>query len=123
MSGNILPDERLPTVRELATELRINPNTAARAYQSLEREGVVETRRGLGTFVCDIKSDKLPADLRKLIESRLDEIILQALHLNLDRKDIVAIFGARLDELAPETRGTETTMKTVSALPEKGTDQ
>ena len=49
--GELAPGDRLPTVRELAVELRVNSNTVARVYADLEREGLLEARRGLGTFV------------------------------------------------------------------------
>jgi GntR family transcriptional regulator len=49
--GSLAVDEALPSVRQLAGELRINPNTVSQAYRELEREGVVEVRRGQGTFV------------------------------------------------------------------------
>jgi GntR family transcriptional regulator len=50
-AGRLKPGDQLPTVRELAVELRINANTVARVYSELERAGVFETRRGVGTFV------------------------------------------------------------------------
>jgi len=50
-SGRLSVGEQLPTVRELAVELRVNANTIARVYSELERAGVLETRRGVGTFV------------------------------------------------------------------------
>lgn len=99
LSGTLEPGDRLPTVRELAADLRINPNTAARAYQDLERDGLVETRRGAGTFVCDIARDKTPADLKKVIEHRFDEIIVEALHVNLVPEDLVRIFKTRLEAM------------------------
>jgi GntR family transcriptional regulator len=49
--GTIRPDEALPSVRQLASELRVNPNTVQQAYRELERDGVVYVRRGQGTFV------------------------------------------------------------------------
>lgn len=49
--GSLDPDDPLPSVRELASDLRVNPNTVAQAYRELERGGVVYTRRGQGTFV------------------------------------------------------------------------
>ncbi len=49
--GSLRPDEPLPSVRELAAELRLNPNTVAQAYRELERDGVVYVQRGRGTFV------------------------------------------------------------------------
>ena len=50
-AGRLKPGDQLPTVRELAVELRVNANTVARVYSELERAGVFETRRGVGTFV------------------------------------------------------------------------
>lgn len=51
-TGQLRVGDQLPTVRQLAVELRINANTVARVYTELERTGVVETRRGVGTFIC-----------------------------------------------------------------------
>ena len=50
-TGRLQAGDQLPTIRELALQLRVNPNTVARAYQELEREGIVEPRRGAGSFV------------------------------------------------------------------------
>jgi GntR family transcriptional regulator len=50
-TGRLRPGDQLPTVRELAVELRVNANTVARVYAELERAGVLETRRGVGSFV------------------------------------------------------------------------
>jgi GntR family transcriptional regulator len=50
-TGRLQPGEQLPTVRQLAVELRVNANTVARVYAELERAGVIETRRGVGSFV------------------------------------------------------------------------
>jgi GntR family transcriptional regulator len=50
-AGRLKPGDQLPTVRELAVDLRVNANTVARVYSELERAGVFETRRGVGTFV------------------------------------------------------------------------
>ena len=50
-TGRLAPGDQLPTVRQLAVDLRINANTVARVYAELERRGVLETRRGVGSFV------------------------------------------------------------------------
>lgn len=50
--GELAPGSRLPSARSLAETLEVNPNTVIHAYQDLERSGVIETRRGRGTFVC-----------------------------------------------------------------------
>ena len=59
-TGRLQPGDQLPTVRQLAVELRVNANTVARVYGDLERAGVLETRRGVGSFV----SAAGPADAR-----------------------------------------------------------
>lgn len=76
-TGRLAPAAQLPTVRQLAVELRINANTVARVYADLERAGVVETRRGVGTFVA-AKQPAVPrrgreAELRALVERWLAE--------------------------------------------------
>lgn len=60
-AGRLKPGDQLPTVRELAVELRVNANTIARVYSELERGGVFETRRGVGTFVRAGRAEARPA--------------------------------------------------------------
>src|SRR3979409_1691544 len=60
-AGRLQPGEQLPTVRQLAVELRVNANTVARVYAELERAGVFETRRGVGTFVRAGRAEARPA--------------------------------------------------------------
>lgn len=76
-TGRLKPGMQLPTVRQLAVELRINANTVARVYVDLERAGVLETRRGVGTFVA-ARQPAVPkrgrdAELRALAERWLAE--------------------------------------------------
>jgi GntR family transcriptional regulator len=59
-TGHLPPGAQLPTVRQLAVDLRVNANTVARVYTQLERAGVLETRRGVGTFI----AEKRPAATR-----------------------------------------------------------
>jgi len=57
--GSIAPDGPMPSVRQLAAELRVNPNTVQQAYRELERRGIVYVRRGQGTFISpDIQSSE-----------------------------------------------------------------
>jgi len=78
-TGRLAAGDQLPTVRELAVELKVNANTVARVYLDLERAGVLQTRRGIGTFVA---SGSAPApkktalrdpELRALVQRCLDE--------------------------------------------------
>ena len=61
-SGRLTPGDQLPTVRELAVDLRVNANTVARVYAELERAGILETRRGVGSFVRATAAKARPPD-------------------------------------------------------------
>jgi GntR family transcriptional regulator len=77
-TGRLAPGEQLPTVRQLAVDLKVNSNTVARVYLDLERAGLLETRRGVGTFVsaepprAPKKSQRDP-ELRALARRSMDE--------------------------------------------------
>jgi GntR family transcriptional regulator len=75
-AGRLSPGDQLPTVRELAVELKINANTVARVYAELERAGVLETRRGVGSF---IKSTPLQARPPREHERRLRALATRVL--------------------------------------------
>lgn len=69
-SGRLRPGEQLPTVRALAVELSVNPNTVIKAYTELEREGIVTTEQGTGTFVSSPPAARIPeADRKAKLES------------------------------------------------------
>ena len=61
-SGRLTPGDQLPTVRQLAVDLRINANTVARVYADLERAGILETRRGVGSFIRASAAEARPPD-------------------------------------------------------------
>ena len=56
-TGELQPDDQLPTVRQLATDLRVNFNTIARAYRMLDEEGLISTQHGRGTYILPIPSE------------------------------------------------------------------
>jgi GntR family transcriptional regulator len=71
--GTVRPDDPLPSVRQLAGELRVNPNTVQQAYRELERDGLVYVRRGQGTFVSEeaaVQSDRERRDLARMVAER-----------------------------------------------------
>lgn len=77
-TGRLAPGEQLPTVRQLAVELSVNANTVARVYLDLERAGVLEARRGIGTFVAMrqpamTSTSEREGELRALVRRALDE--------------------------------------------------
>lgn len=101
-SGALQADERLPSVRRLAEQLLINPNTVARAYRALERDGVLVTRRGDGVFVSDVGS-RLAADERqRIIEARVDVLLSEARQLGMPLDRLIEVVRARAGRLTGE---------------------
>ncbi|MER7200874.1 GntR family transcriptional regulator [Streptomyces sp. CB01635] len=98
--GLLAPGDKLPTAREVVEATAINPNTVLKAYRELEREGLVEARRGLGTFVRRTLGAASPAD--SPLRAELADWARRARAAGLDREDAAALFGAVLDENFPK---------------------
>ena len=77
-AGVFVPGEQLPTVRELASQLLLNPNTVARIYRDLEREGLLESRRGSGTFVASTAAALARVDRERALRTHLEDLVAQA---------------------------------------------
>ena len=77
MAGVLAEGEKLPSVRELAGELAINPNTIQRAYQMLEMEGWIASVPGKGSFVCGVPADQKPQDLWNAFEEAAAQLLRQ----------------------------------------------
>lgn len=87
-TGELKEGEQMPPVRDLASELSINPNTVAKAYHELEREGYIYTQRGMGTFVSNRKVDR-PGDEEIVhAEEILKDTIIRLLDLGLLQDEI-----------------------------------
>ena len=96
--GTLRPGDRLPSVRELAIELALNPNTVAKAYQELERDGVIETPRGRGSFVAD-RSHGLPAAVRlEKLRPAVERLVAEAYHLGVADEDVQRMVQRLLQE-------------------------
>lgn len=95
--GRLATEERLPTVRQLAQQLAINPNTIAKAYRQLEQDGIIVTRAGAGAFVAGLDSLLSRAVRRKLICDELDRIVVEAFHMQIDKEALREWFNAALD--------------------------
>ncbi|MCG7526818.1 GntR family transcriptional regulator [Streptomyces sp. OfavH-34-F] len=94
--GLLEPGDRLPTAREVVEATAINPNTVLKAYRELEREGLVEGRRGLGTFVTGTLGGAAAADDSPL-RAELAGWAGRARAAGLDRDDVSALFTAVLN--------------------------
>ena len=83
--GALAPGERLPTVKQLAVDLTINPNTVARAYRDLERDGVIETSPGRGSFVRSGSAAQTRKTLTDVAAVALEAAIRDARSIGVDR--------------------------------------
>ncbi|APC41508.1 GntR family transcriptional regulator [Clostridium estertheticum] len=86
--GKLKSNDKLPSVREMATNLNVNPNTLQRSYQELERLGIVYTQRGTGTFV--VESENMVDDLkREMAKEVIDSFILRMRNLGFNDNEII----------------------------------
>jgi GntR family transcriptional regulator len=96
--GDLKPLEQLPSVRQLSRDLVINPNTVARAYTELEREGLLNNRPGRGVFVAEPKDElKRDARRRRLLDS-LDRFLTEAVHLGFSEDEVSRLVSTRSRE-------------------------
>ena len=86
ITGAIAPDEKMPSVRELASQLAINPNTIAKAIRELEQEGYIYTITGRGSFAADRKD--ISAGRNDKLLKKFDEIVKELLFLNENKDDL-----------------------------------
>lgn len=98
--GRLEPGERLPSVRQLSRDLVVNPNTIARAYTELEREGTIITQQGRGVFVAEPRTDLTKRARQKQLEERLDQLITDAVHLGFTAEEFLALLNKRMDQFA-----------------------
>ena len=97
--GAVRSGELVPSVRELARDLAINPNTVARAYRQLQDEGVLETVRGTGLTVAAAARRGCQAERTKLIRARLRLVLEEAQRSGLDAGELGQLVQAELDAL------------------------
>jgi GntR family transcriptional regulator len=96
--GRLAHDERLPSVRELSRQLVINPNTVARVYTELEREGVLHTRPGLGVFVAEPKSELTKRARRDRLICLADGLLTEAVHLGFAASEVLGLVSERMEK-------------------------
>jgi len=95
VSGRLDEGEKLPSIRELAAALRINPNTVAKTYRQLETDGYVTSRKGLGVFI-SAEVRELQSNRVEIFEELTDEYISKAAGLGLNADEIMKGLAGRL---------------------------
>ncbi|MBN1805012.1 MAG: GntR family transcriptional regulator [Sedimentisphaerales bacterium] len=90
--GRIIKNEKLPTVRQLAGQIAINPNTIAKAYRQLEQQGIIVTKAGAGAFVANLDSNLSRSVRKKVIFEELERLAVEAYHMQIDSQTLLEWF-------------------------------
>jgi GntR family transcriptional regulator len=103
-SGRLSPGDPLPALRPLAEELRINRNTIAKAYSELEAQGIIETIPGKGFFLKQNQSPFTQRVREQMLLTEVDEAVVMAHHLQVDREKFLELVNERLDYFEQKSR-------------------
>lgn len=97
VSGKLKPGDKLPSVREMSANFKVNPNTLQRAYQELERENITYTQRGTGSFVSE-ETDIVNQLKKEMAKESIYEFLKQMKSLGFSSKEIINIVRQELEE-------------------------
>ena len=103
--GELRPDAGLPSVRQLSRELVVNPNTVARAYTELEREGLLVSRPGRGIYVAQPRNDLTRSARDRRLTEQLDRWLTEAVHLGYSADEVLGLVAARVREFRWHVEG------------------
>ncbi len=95
----LMPGAELPTIRALAKQLQVNPNTVARAYRELEQEGMVEKRSTRGTFVAESVSKFTTKHRQSALHKRIDQLLAESKHLGFSIDQLFEQIETRASKL------------------------
>ena len=100
-AGELKPGDGLPSVRQLAGRLRVNPATVVQAYRELEREGFVQMRQGAGTFICEVGTARRKRARTEQATRLVRSLLKEAARLGLEGKELVAALERELGGATP----------------------
>jgi GntR family transcriptional regulator len=104
-AGEVAEDEPLPSVRALAEQLLINPNTVGRAYGELVREGVLESRAGRGMFICSERRQIYSsAERGRRMDQAVASLVADGFMLGFSAREIVEMVARKTRELNPTSK-------------------
>ncbi len=108
--GRLMPEDPLPSVRQLAVDLAVNPNTVARAYLDLDYEGIIYKRQGAGTFVSSQGVEMSKNERRKVLGELIEKALVEGVNLGLEEKELREAFERVLEKIV-QSRLSETVGK------------
>jgi GntR family transcriptional regulator len=100
-TGRLIAGEQMPSVRALAEQLVLNPNTVARSYADLIREGVLEAQKGKGVFVARRRAVYTKAERLRRLQATLEAYVNEGIHLGFTPQELRAVLERQLREFAP----------------------
>lgn len=100
LKGILKSKDKLPSVRNLAGMLTVNPNTVSKAYRELERQNVIETVRGRGTFICEIGDRQINDERVEKAMEKLKDVCIELSYMGYEKEDIVE----KLEEIYSEIK-------------------
>ena len=105
-TGRLRPGDQLPTVRQLAADIRVNFNTVARAYRLLDEEGLISTQHGRGTFVLEPKAETATTQMRsELAKELVEKCVENAIELGISREEIEKLVDETLEKTTTTSNG------------------
>jgi GntR family transcriptional regulator len=96
--GRIIKNDKLPTVRELAAQLVINPNTIAKAYRLLEQQGIIHTKPGSGAYIAQLDSNLSSTVREKIIIEQLEHLVIDAVHMQIAKSTLTEWFKQTVEK-------------------------
>lgn len=102
VKGYLKPGDEIPSVRKMAMQLSVTPNTVAKAYQELERCKVIVTIRGKGTYISDESDIKFDNERMKRIEKELATQIVELTYMGMEREEIINLVNRIYSEIKEE---------------------
>ncbi|MEE9240734.1 MAG: GntR family transcriptional regulator [bacterium] len=103
--GALRGNEKIPSVRGLASQLNLNPTTVARVYRQLEAEEIIFTQRGKGTFIAPRRSGLTQAEKGRRLEGDIRRLVVEAGRLDLDFDDLLTLIRREIEELHEASGG------------------
>jgi GntR family transcriptional regulator len=109
--GTLRPGDQIPSIRELAAALAVNPTTVVKAYTELEREGVIEKRHGKGAFIAAAASQLTKAEQEGALRRSAKQLAVEATQLHVPSPKVISVVREELSALDPERVSDETPVK------------
>ena len=106
-SGKLRIGDKIPTVRDLATDLKVNPNTVAKSYRDLYHQGILEGRPGQGSFIAGDDVGFSSQRCAEIVKRQMLPPVVQAFHLKMRRSDVLDVFQDALEEIYGTDKSSE----------------